>query len=209
MAGNKLHGIKSNSREGALIYATANTMLPEMRKLISDGAAIEGLAHGTTALHEAARLGLIRPAQLLIEHATDLNVLDDDDATPLMCSCILGQTNGSRVALMLLAGGADAKYVRKDDEMTALKFAVKRCKPEVIQRLIDAGASVDGPRGTDQTALMLAARANNIENLKVLLKNGANPSIKCKLPWAEGRTAAEVAEMEGRKRAAAFLRASV
>ena len=61
------------------------------------------------------------------------------------------------------------------DEMTALKFAVKRCKPEVIRHLIDEGAPVDGPKRTRQTALVLAARANNVENVKVLIDNGADP----------------------------------
>ena len=76
----------------------------------------------------------------------------------------------------------------------------------VIQLLIDEGAPVDGPKGTSQTALVLAARANNVENVKVLLDNGADPLRKCTLPWAKGRTAAGVAEMEGRKKAAEYLR---
>jgi ankyrin repeat protein len=107
---------------------------------------------------------------------------------------------------MLLDAGADPTYVRKSDEMTALKFAVKRFEPGVIQRLIDAGAAVDGPKRTRQTALMLAARANNVGSIKVLLENGASVAIKCKLPWADGRNAAEVAELEGQSKAARFLR---
>ena len=83
-----------------------------------------------------------------------------------------------RVALRLIEVGADVRYVRKSDEMTALKFAVDRCSPEVLQALIDHGADVDGPRGTEQTALMLAARANNVESLRVLVNNGALLSLK-------------------------------
>ena len=106
-----------------------------------------------------------------------------------MTACLNGKSKGSKVALMLLQAGADATVVRADDEMTALKFAVKRSTPEVLQALIDAGAQVDGPRGTDQTALMIAARSNNVASLKVLVENRADVSLPCKLPWAEGRTA--------------------
>jgi hypothetical protein len=90
--------------------------------------------------------------------------------------------------------------------MTALKFAVERSAPEVLRALIDAGAEVDGPRGTDQTALMLAARANNVEALKVLIDNGADVSLPCRLPWADGRTAEGLAELERRRAALAYLR---
>jgi ankyrin repeat protein len=90
--------------------------------------------------------------------------------------------------------------------MAALKFAVKRSTPKVLQALIDAGAEVDGPPETDQTALMLAARANNVAALKVLVKNGANVSLACKLPWAEGRTAEGLAELAKQRAAFAYLR---
>ncbi len=73
--------------------------------------------------------------------------------------------------------------------MTALKFAVHTCPVEVIRALIDHGAEVDGPTGTDRTALMIAARASNVEAPKVLVEKGASVSLTCKVPWAVGRTA--------------------
>ena len=89
--------------------------------------------------------------------------------------------------------------------MTALKFAAKSGPAPLIQALIDRGAEVDGPAGTDQTALMLAARANNIDALEVLIRHGADPSLQCGLKWAGGRTAEGLAQMEGRRAAYAFL----
>ena len=44
---------------------------------------------------------------------------------------------------------------------------------------------MDGPEGTDQTALMIAARENNVDSLKVLVENGAERSLPCKLGWAK------------------------
>jgi len=205
MANKKLHGISANSREAALVYAAANSMIPEIKKLLVDGANAERLVSGTTALHTAASMGLTMAAKILIEAGQDLDTLDKDKLTPLMRACSCGKAKGSQIALMLIDAGADVHYVRKSDEMTALKYAAKDCSPAVLARLLESGAPVDGPRGTRQTALVLAARANSVDNLKMLLKHGADPSKKCKLPWAAGKTAAEVAEMEGRKKAAAYL----
>ena len=204
MGGSKRSKFRSTSHDASLAVAAANAKLPLIRELLSKGANPSGVAHGSTALHEAARLGLVQPAEILIEHATDLSVEDEDDMTPLMSACNCGKTKGSRVASLLLAAGADATLVR-DDEMTALKFAVKDGTPELVQQLIDAGASVDGPAGTSQTALVLAARANRVDILKVLIENGADPNKKCGLPWAKGKTAAEIAVMEKQRKAAKYL----
>ena len=72
--------------------------------------------------------------------------------------------------------------------------------------LLDHGAEVDGPPGTAQTALMIAARDNNVAALKVLVKNGADVSLPCKLKWAAGRTAEGLAELEKRRAALTYLR---
>lgn len=208
MADQKFHGFRAISAIDALSVAAANTLFREMKLLLADGVDVNGIASycGGTPLHTAAGSGLIRSVEFLIRAGANLNVTDEMDLTPLMSACSLGKVKGSRVALRLIEAGADVAYVRAEDEMTALKFAVDTCTAEVIQALIDHGAEVDGPAGTDQTALMLAARADNVEALKILLKNGADGTIPCKLPWAEGRTAAGLAELEGQRRALAYLR---
>jgi ankyrin repeat protein len=52
---------------------------------------------------------------------------------------------------------------------------------------------------------MLAARANNVENLKVLIANGASLKRKCKLPWANGANALELARLEKRQKSIKYL----
>ena len=56
------------------------------------------------------------------------------DMTPLMKACSSGKAKGSRVALRLLEANADVNYISKSHEMTALKFAVHSCTPEVSDR---------------------------------------------------------------------------
>ena len=108
--------------------------------------------------------------------------------------------------MLLLKAGADATIIRNSDGMTALKFAAKECEPEVIQTLIDKGAEVDGPADTDQTALMLAARSNNLGAIQALIRNGADPRRECSLRWAKGRTAAWLARNEDSMEAYKYLK---
>jgi cell wall assembly regulator SMI1 len=207
MSEREYHGIRAKSRIDALSIAAANCMLKEMRLLVDDGADIDGIASydKSTALATAAGYGLIRSVNFLLDNGANVDLPGANDMTPLMRACAAGGNKGSRVALRLIEAKADVKYIRKGDEMTALKFAVKNCTPEVIQALIASGADIDGPRGTDQTALMLAARSNNVLALRVLVENGADVSLRCKLRWAENRTAQGLAELENRKKAAAYL----
>ena len=208
MADHEFYGIRAASAVDALSIAAANSRLREMRLLLADGVDVDGVASysGGTALHSAAGGGYIRSLNFLIDAGADLNSTDRNDLTPLMNACSLGLVKGSRAALRLIEAGADVKYVRASDEMTALKFAAGSCPAEVIQALIERGAEVDGPSGTRQTALMIAARHNNVAALEVLVDNGADVSLPCKLGWAGGRTAAGLAELEGRRAALAYLR---
>jgi ankyrin repeat protein len=169
------HLLGADSPEEGLHVATANERLDEMRTLIEQGVDVDariptimsGQSSGT-ALHLAATYGLVRPAELLVSSGAALDLLDGMELTPLMCACSCGGPGGSRVAMLLLTAGGDATIVRQSDEMTALKFAAEECEPEVIQALIGKGAEVDGPANTDQTALMLAARSNNLGAIQVL-----------------------------------------
>jgi ankyrin repeat protein len=190
-----------------LVVAAASSDLKRMRLLLEGGADVNARdALGHTAVHTAASLGLTKSLAFLLKRGPDLEVRDELDLTPLMSACSRGGVKATRAALMLLEAGARVDYVRKEDGMTALKFAAVRGSAELLEALIRRGARVDAPRGTDLTALMLAARENNVEALKVLVAHGARLGLRCKLPWAEGLTAEGLAELEGRKKALAYLR---
>lgn len=204
----EFYGIRAASAVDALSIAATNSRLREMKALLADGVDVNGVASycGGTPLHEAAGIGALRSVEFLIGAGADLNATNNFDFTPLMRACSLGKTKGSRVAMRLIEAGADVRYVRASDEMTALKFAAGSCPAEVIQALIERGAEVDGPSGTPQTALMIAVRHNNVAALDVLVQNGADVSLPCKLPWAGGRTAEGLAELEKQRAALAYLR---
>lgn len=201
------HGIRASSAEDALGIAAANGALTEIELLLDDGVDVDALASysKSTALASAAGQGRAKAVDLLLERGANVDLPGANDMTPLMHSCSLGKSKGTKVGLQLIEAGADVNYVRKADGMTALMFAVHDCKPELIQALIEHGAEVDGPASTSQTPLMIAARANHVPALEVLVANGADLTRPCGLPWAESRTALGLAQLEKRRKAVEFL----
>ena len=199
------HGIKAATLEYALNIATANSKLEEMKLLIQSGARVDGNEH-CTPLCTATGLGLKAPAQLLIKLGADLEAQNENQLTPLLVACSLGGPDGAELAMLLINEGANVHYVRAADCMDAVKFAAKICRMDVLEALLAKGALVDGMPDSDQTALMLAARANNVKALKVLVNHGADTSLKCKLKWANGETAEGLARMEGNEEASSFLK---
>jgi len=201
------HGIRAVSAVNALGIAAAGN-LKVLKLLLKDGVGINERAKysGRNPLQSAALAGQTKCLEYLIAVGADLNATDSDDMTALMNACHLGKAKGASAAMTLIEAGADVSYVRQSDGMTALKFAANDCPPAVLRRLIEKGAEVDGPAGTRMTALMLAARVNNVESLRVLVECGADLSIPCTIPWAGGRTAEGLAETEKKRAAHCFLR---
>ncbi len=202
------YGIRALSAVDALGIAANNSKLKEMKALLADGVDINGIAvySKRTALCSAATQGAIRSVTLLLENGAAVNLPDGNDMTALMHACSHGKKKGMQIAVELIDAGADVHYVRTSDEMTALKFSIDGLNTDLIQLLLDRGADSDGPPGTRQTALMLAARSNFVEALRVLIDNGADPTLTCKVPWAQNRTAQGLAELEKRRQAVAFFK---
>jgi ankyrin repeat protein len=158
-----------------------------------------------TPLSNAASLGLTASVDFLLSLDVDINKTDGNDMTPLMNACSAGKVKGSKVALKLIESGANVNYVRSDDDMTALQFAVISCRPEVITALIEHGAELDGPENAEETALMLAARNNNVAVLEILINAGADHKLESKLSWAKGLTPLGIAKEAKHKKAVEFL----
>ena len=203
----KFHGISARSRVDALRYAIANSKYDAIRGLIKDGVDLDALGlDGEAALHVAARMGRFKAAEILLSCDVSVNRLDKNGYTPLMTACHNGGTNGSRVAILLINANADVKHVLPNGHTTALTCAMARGTAELIEALLDAGSLTNGPRGCALTPLMAAARANNVDALRILVDRGAKLNRKCKFPWANGATAQGLAEMERRMKAVKFFR---
>jgi uncharacterized protein len=186
---------RDNDIDKELISAAAQGNVELVKKLIDRGADINSQKHWTqsTPLHVASREKQIKVIEILLERNANTELLT-------------GGVGGSRIAILLIEGGANIHYVRDSDDMTALKFAIGNSKPEVIERLLSEGVKPDSPLGTDQTALMLAARKGDTEAISLLIKYGADINYPCGLSWARNKTALWHAVNEKRKKAISLLR---
>jgi ankyrin repeat protein len=202
------HGIQASSPVDALCLAAVASKFDVMDKLLADGVDINGIAGYSrqTSLGHSASQGMLRSVDYLLFHGADVNARGESGSTPLMLACHSGKVNGSKIALRLLEAGADVNLA--NGVVTALSNAVHDCPgctPEFLQALIDRGAAVEGPPGAEITPLMMAAQCNNVDALKILVKNGADLHRPCLLPWAKRSTAAGLAVLGKQKKAAAYL----
>lgn len=186
---------KDNRNRTAIRGAAGSGKLNEVKLLLKNGAKLEG------TLLAAVSGEYLRVVRFLLSEKVDLEEVSEDlGLTALTKACASTTKRAAEIALILIKAGANVNFVREGDEQTPLKFASGRSTPEVMQALIDKGAEIDGPKGTAQTALMLAARSNSAERVDLLIKNGADQHLSCGLKWAKGATARGLAEMENRRK---------
>jgi len=119
------------------------------------------------SLQEAISQGNIEEVKRLINAGADVDALDNDGITPLMCAV----EEGEIAIVKLLLEKADVN-VRSKYGDTALFFAQD---VEIAQLLLDKGALVDAQDNSEETPLINALNGNTGEDIAVLLlKYGAN-----------------------------------
>ena len=87
------------------------------------------------------------------------------------------------------------------NEATPLGNAICKGDLETVKKFIEYGANVN-EKSNGLTPLMLAARYNRVEIIKVLLENGANIALQDE----RGMTAVKHAEISNAKEALAILK---
>lgn len=109
-------------------------------------------------------------------------------------SCVFNSESGAKLLIhdakrgsiggvrVLLDGGADPNYVHPDGN-TALSVAVSMGRIDIAEVLLNAGASVDGPRidhhnGDAPAPLLSAVHGKDLNMVKLLLEAGANVNAK-------------------------------
>ncbi|TKR68007.1 hypothetical protein L596_024060 [Steinernema carpocapsae] len=115
---------------------------------------------------------------LLLTAGADPNVFDRDGLTPLMKACRMKE-KGLKAIQILLDHGADINAIArpKQDLKTALHYAVLSGSTDLVQLLVENGASTQMPADYDRaTPLDLAVLTDNPEMVNILLGAGANPN---------------------------------
>jgi ankyrin repeat protein len=212
------HGANPNlaskkGRTALLVAAMSDRSAPIVRLLISKGADIQAKDFlKTTALKAAAFGNDSETVGLLLDAGLDPNAADLPGLTPLMMAA--GWNGNLETVKLLLAKGANANAVSrpvmglptriapsKFGNLTALLMAAPFGPPELIQTLLDAGASVNAKDVRGMTPLMLALATDHQDPavIRLLLSRGADPQMKdeagnAALDWAN--RAGEPAGME-------------
>ena len=194
---NAIHGEKGYTALSAAVLQRDSDLV---RFLLNQGADVNGSgAHGETALMTAASQGSLDLVQGLLDQGARIEAMSDDGDTALCLAAgsthwvpveADGEEQCSGITRQSQAG---LEQLRPMDESQVMA---------VVERLLDAGAQLNRP-GYSATPLMEAARYGQLKLVNLLLKRGANPSLKAK----DDQTALDIAKLYNQTRALTLLEA--
>ena len=161
-----------------------------VRRLLELGADLkyQSSETGSSAFHEAAKLGSFRALRELLDFAQGDCILDAvnlDHMTPLSyATCnILGQKKQVicyHMVQMLLEEGADVNATTLKHRQTPLMFAAHQGWDKVVGLLLKYGANVSSQNTEYATPLSLAVQSGDIATVRRLLDAKASHHIKDK-----------------------------
>ena len=113
--------------------------------------------------------------------ASDANVRDEDGTTPLM-HAVLAEDADPRMVRFLVEHGADVNAAETAQHWTALHFAARDQKAELVDALLDSGAQTDPTDVFGNTPLWRCVMNNapSLRIVKQLLAHGADAERKNK-----------------------------
>jgi ankyrin repeat protein len=127
--------------------------------------------NGIHPLSLAIQEGSEKVARLLLSvPATRLNHENPVGETALMFACLKGRDD---LAALLIAKGAQVNKTG----WTPLHYAATGAHLPVLKRLLDASAYIDAESPNGTTPLMMAARYGSAQTVKLLLEEGADPTV--------------------------------
>jgi ankyrin repeat protein len=167
----------------ALYYAAERGHNVVVQRLVERGADIKLTGRsGVSPVAAAAYAGRDSIVTMLLAHGADGHGPDDTGKPPVVYAAASGRLD--IVKQLLGSGDLNARYA---NNLTLLMWASgpdeKVPEPqaiEVVSYLLDAGAHIDDRDNRGRTALMIAAEGGRSEIAGLLLKRGADPSLKDK-----------------------------
>jgi len=144
----------------------------EIRSMLLRGTRIDVTdERGDQGLLVAARAGSMAVVQALVDAGAKVNQRNRWGDTPLMVAAL----NGHEAVVRYLRGkGADIN----NNGWTALHYASVSGHAGIVRYLLDQGGNPVAASPNGVSPLMMAARENKTEVIKVLLEYGADPGQK-------------------------------
>lgn len=166
-----------------LLYSTRNGNIKNLRCLLEHGADVNAMDNktGYSALMVAGLADQAEAARLLIEKGANINAIstNEEGVTALMLAMMRGRLMRSATqeidngtGRLLIEKGADVNIADKNCN-TALMFAVKTGRANIVRMLIKKGADVNVANKNGITALRLAQAGKDADIEKMLRKAGA------------------------------------
>ena len=191
----------SNGRTPLMAASSCTMAEAAVKLLIEKGADVNAVqtSNGATALHNAVSTGGPRIAMLLLDAGAKPDVADSSGVTPLQDAVGTGDV-GLVTRLLALGAAVNSKNasagkVQNGDialkELTPLMNAAPFGSPELIAKLLDAGADVKMRDVRGMTPLMMAVASDkqDVRVVKLLLERGSDGNAKAAngetvLDWA-------------------------
>jgi ankyrin repeat protein len=152
------------------------------------GAAAEELTGYGPAIIQAVQNDDRTAMAELLKRKVDVNVREEDGATPLAWAAVRCNVEITR---LLLKAGANPN-LRNEQGIDALYLAIANGSPAIAKLLLENGADANAARDDGETRLMTAARLGQVDVAKMLLDHGANVDARenkfgqTALMWAAG-----------------------
>lgn len=172
-----------------LHLAAGNGQSARVARLLDHGEDVNiSLTSGLTPLHLASAFGHVRIVELLLDHGAAIDAPTEDNTTSLAFAVTYRQLE---TAALLVARGA---MVDASESLRAavLYAAASTYNVGIIQMLLHLGLDVDAPFHGEK-ALHHIIRFGHVESVEVLLRNGADPSLRAEI----GKTSLSIAAESG------------
>ncbi|HKH71191.1 MAG TPA: ankyrin repeat domain-containing protein [Vicinamibacterales bacterium] len=186
----------------ALHWAVRADDLETVDALIRAGAQVKTASrHGVTPLYLAADLGNAAMIRRLVAAGGDANTTDISGDTVLMAAVRAGSIDAVRA---LLDAGAQVNTAEPQVGHTALMWAVREDRPELVSLLLTRGATVDVKTRTGSQPAARPPGAGGGSHGVGIVRGGVPPQGE-QPPAPGGMTALSFAAREGRLGAARLL----
>lgn len=155
-------------------------------------------ANDMQTFREAALNGQVQVIRDMLPGVQDVDETDENGNTALM---LAGYNGHTEIVKLLLDRGADINHLNSDGR-NVLMYTASGPYPETVELLLERGAEIDrADKAEHFTALMWAAAEGNMDVVKVLLRHGADASLKD----VDGDTAASFARKNKHDQVADYI----